>query len=143
MLQRGRKSLEAVRVLPGERPSPPSSLSERESDVWRRVINSLPADYFNAAELYLLMAYCHQWAIYERVSAQLKLAEDAGTDGEGEVDGRLLSVLCEQQDRALKAFTMLATKMRLTQQSRYETKSAAVAQRRGGEKPWRRAASDE
>lgn len=132
MLQRGRKSSESlsvVRVAPHERVPPPDRLGDDESAIWREIVSSKPADWFGPDNLPLFEHYCSMAAESRRVARKLR-----------EVSPECL----EDYDRLINLQTKiggqlasLATKMRLTQQSRYGARAAATASDRATpKKPW-------
>ena len=136
MEQRGRDSLENLTVittLPGQRPQPPDTMIRPEADIWRAVVATKPADWFDAGSLPLLADYCTACVQQEKV--RLALNTECKTTEE-------LDRLSKTLDRLAKLKTTLATKMRLSQQSRYRADAADVAAKRGGStptKPWERA----
>jgi hypothetical protein len=133
MDQRGRKSLENLTViatLPGQRPEPPGPLSDEEAAVWRAVVATKPSDWFLPDTWPLLADYCTACVQQEGVRRLLNTEE---CDKEKTL--RLLDMLG-------KLKMALATKMRLSQQSRYRADAADAAQRRAGaspNKPWEKA----
>lgn len=132
MQQRGRKSSESfsvVRVAPSERVQAPERLSEPERVIWREIVSSKPADWFGADNLPLLEHYCSMVCESQRVAAQLRqVGPECLTDYD-----KLISL----QTKIGGQLASLATKMRLTQQSRYGARAAATASDRTVQKkPW-------
>lgn len=138
METRGRKSLaelSVVAVTPGARPEPPADLTAAEATYWRDVAATKPADWWKADTHILLKAYCRAAAQHDQISATIagisprRLKTDKGWAK-------------YERMRKLQATTSgelstLATKMRLTQQSRYTEKSAATADRKATSgRPW-------
>jgi hypothetical protein len=132
MQQRGRKSsdsLSVVRVAPTERVSPPERLAPSEAAIWREIVSSKPADWFGSDNLPLLEHYCTMVAESQRVASQLRLVSPECLDDYE----RLISL----QTKIGGQLASLATKMRLTQQSRYGARAAATASdRTPTRKPW-------
>ena len=132
MLQRGRKSsegLSVVRVAPHERAAPPDRLGGEESTIWREIVASKPADWFGPDNLPLLEHYCTSVAESRRVARKLR---EVGPECLDDYD-RLINL----QARVGGQLQGLATKMRLTQQSRYGARGAATASDRSApKKPW-------
>lgn len=139
MAQRGRKSaasLAVVTSLPGQRHEPPGELTDDQAAIWRSVVATKPTDWFGEDTHPLLSAYCRHI-----VAAQV-LAEAIDTfnpawlaDEEGlKRYDRLLAM----RERETRATTALARSMRLTQQSRYDHKTANTAANgsSGARKPW-------
>lgn len=141
METRGRKSSAALNVVPlvtgAERPPPPADLTEVEAEEWRAIVGRMPDRWFTRETHGLLAAYCRHWS-NARLLAE-RLGEFQGVwlrSGDGlERFDRLSRVY----DREVRAMSSLATRMRLTQQSRIEATTAATAARNagvGGPKPW-------
>lgn len=145
MLQRGRKSGDAlalVTVLPGARAEPPAELTPEQAEEWRAVVATKPAEWFNRDSQALLVDYCRHVIIARTIAARIDrfTSDDLDADQALERYDRLTRML----ERHTRAVTTLATKMRLTQQSRYDAKSSNTASRRAGgpSKPWEAGAGD-
>src|SRR5574340_649979 len=139
---RGRKStaeLSIIRPAVGLLPEPPEGMSARQSELWRGVVATKPAGWWDAGSLPLLIAYVRAVEHYDAIAAELAtfdrawLAED---DGLKRFD-RLTVIF----DRLAKLIAKLATQMRLSQRSRYDVLKAATAARHAteGTRPWQRA----
>lgn len=147
MRQRGRKSAAAeevgLTVIDGAfagtpRPDPPKELAEAAAVIWRQVIRDEPAGFFSTTVTQgLLTDYCTRRVSVEIVNAEIAkfkpewLKEDDGL--------RRYHLLLRMRDMEMGAATMLATKLRLTNQSRYHRHTAgsegAKAKPRGP-MPW-------
>jgi hypothetical protein len=137
MARKSAAALSVVRALPQERrPEPPEELTAEQAEEWRAIVSRLPVEWFQREGHALLAQYCRHVVRARQVAATL--------DGLTELDLRLpenLAVfdkLSQIADREGRAMTSLATKMRLTQQSRYQ---AQKAERRANSptatsKPW-------
>jgi hypothetical protein len=138
----GRKSaasLSIVSVLGNERPAPPDELTEAEAEEWRAIAGRMPPDWFTRENHPLLAEYCRHIVragdlakditAFKRFPPEVRLT----TDGIQRYD-----MLLRMADRERAAMVNLATKMRLTQQSRYRADKAAPAAERGKtvSKPW-------
>ena len=136
---RGRKSAESLTVVTEAipvRPDPPDSLTRRQAEVWRAVVATKPADWFTADSQPLLVAYCKAVENHERISTEIEKANKAKLSGEKLKEYEKLIVLQEKQARLMAT---LATKMRLTQMSRYRAETADTAHRRAAKqakRPW-------
>lgn len=133
---RGRQSAAALSVISGggietiRRAEPADELTEEEAEVWRLVVNRLPADWFPAETLPMLSQYCRHTVASRRV-AQLIERMQSDTDGFSIKDyDRLLKM----QERESRCLASLATKMRISQQTTYDKsrKKGSV----GPKKPW-------
>lgn len=140
MAARGRKSAASLSVVAGNfgsRPDPASDLTPEQAEIWRETVSSEAADFFGSAALRSMLAdYCRH-----RVSAKvvseiidtfkpewLKAAEGA----------KRYYGLLKMRESETRAAASLATKLRLTNQSRYTPQAAATASRNSakGYKPW-------
>lgn len=126
--------LKAVAVQ--QRMAPPGELSELEASVWNSVVNTKPADWFQDDTRQLLIAYCKHAStamVLDQAIADFDVKWLA--DDEGMNRYKSLTDMREKQTRAINA---LSRSMRMTQQARYDTQKAAVANRKesGAKKPW-------
>jgi hypothetical protein len=123
--------------LPGQkRPEPPEELTPEEAIEWRAVVDRLPADWFPRESHQLLVQYCRH-VVKARVIAGLIAdfePEWAATD-EGLHRFDKLTGMAEREGRAISS---LATRMRLSQQSRYADRVAhgKSASPNASRKPW-------
>lgn len=134
MKQRGRPSASALEIITTEidrveRQKAPHDLTDEETEAWVSIVNSEPAEWFTPATAHLLSQYCRH-AIHARRIAEL--LERACSDPELKVVDydRLLNM----QKRESAIMAVLATKMRLSQQSitNHRGNKKAGAKR----KPW-------
>lgn len=139
---RGRKSSSEQNVTViegtfGTRISPPEGISDEEKQIWNETVASEPTDYFDsAAKKALLKDYCRHRATAENVSGiiysfqaeWLKTAEGA----------RRYRELTKIRDVECRAAADKATKLRMTNQSRYTPQGAAGAAKRAAKTtfPW-------
>ena len=139
MKQAGRKSgasLATVTALPVRLLAAPDDLSAEQAEVWGQVVATKPSDWWDAGSVPLLAAYCRAVVESRKVSA---LVESMSADMLLLDDGLSRYKELRKIQAALSGeMTSLATKMRLTQQSRYNAKNSDTAARRGGgpAKPW-------
>lgn len=139
MQQPGRKSAASLSVVAGSidgRPIPPEGLTEAQSQVWRRTVAAEAADTFKTAALQQLLAeYCRHVASAAVLAAMIEEVERNPASLEHLKD---YDKLLAMRDRETKAVASKATKLRLTNQSRYQPSTAAVkASNTGSErKPW-------
>ena len=137
---RGRKSSASLAVIAGGvetivRQKPPAELTDEERTQWLNVVNAMPADWFTPETGPLLTQYCRH-AVMARRIAQMIQAEVQGVDCDGnpiEFSLRDFNRLSQMQDRESRALSMLATKMRLSQQSTYDKSKKKGKQ---GPRPW-------
>ena len=138
MAQRGRRSAASLSVVGGSidgRPSPPDDLNERQQEVWRRTVANEASDCFKTAALQqLLKEYCRHVVTAAKLAEMIEAIEarDEMPADLSDYDG-----LLRMRDRETKAIASKATKLRLTNQSRYTPGAAATASKTAGErKPW-------
>lgn len=142
MGQRGRKSSAAAEVSVvsgnfGKRPEPPAELSDAEAAIWRETVASEAADFFGTAALRgMLSDYCRHRASADKVSEVINVFRAEwlkNADGAKRYHG-----LLKMRDLETRAAADKATKLRLTNQSRYTPQAASTASRgtAKGMKPW-------
>jgi phage terminase small subunit len=143
MAARGRRSASSLTVVPQitpSRPEPPAELSAAAAEEWRAVVARMPADWFTREVQPLLAAFCQHSVRARDLGQQLDaLGAGALADEEGI---RLYDRLAKMADRESRAMGLLATKLRLTHQSRYTPQRAGTAARNAGSgrRPWEFAA---
>lgn len=141
MKQRGRRSAAAQSVVIaggfGTRPEPPLDLTARQGEIWREIVSSEDPNFFNTGALRgLLAAYCRHREAYEGISAIINSFDPQWLKAnEG---AKRYKDLLKMRDLETRGATSLATKLRLTNQSRYNEKTSATAARNAakGPKPW-------
>lgn len=139
----GRKSAAALSIVAGSidgRPHAPADLTEFQSDVWERTVANEAADTFRTAALQqLLKEYCRHVETASRLSVQVDLATDPSCNAPLTMNE--LDALLRMRDRETKALADKATKLRLTNQSRYTPGAAGTAAKKGAaeRKPWQAA----
>src|SRR5690349_15437450 len=127
MAQRGRKSaaslsLGVVTGLPGQRPQPPDELTDEQADLWRAVVTTKPADWFQPDTHPLLSQYVRHVTAARVLATQIDGMDPAClADQEHLQRYEKLLAMRERESRAINA---LARGMRLTQQSRYDAAKA-------------------
>ncbi len=137
MQQRGRKSAASLAIVAGSidgRPRAPEDLTDCQREVWDRTVSNEAADVFRTATLQqLLKEYCRHVASAEKLAGMIEAMEAVPINDLGDYD-RLLKM----RDRETKALADKATKLRLTNQSRYTPQAAATAAKNAQteRKPW-------
>lgn len=131
----GRKSSAALSIVSSidGRPRAPEGLTEFQANVWDRTVANEAADTFKTAALQqLLTEYCRHVEMADWLETQIQ----AGREGKCELDE--IVKLVRTRDCETKALADKATKLRLTNQSRYTPQAAATAAKKGGGelKPW-------
>lgn len=141
MKGRGRQSLaDSATVVTGafgKRPDPPDGLTERQCDIWREIVASEDPNFFDSAALRALLAdYCRHRESAEKLAVVLNQFKTEWLN-----NPKALSqyrTLVRTRDIETRATVTMATKLRLTNQSRYVPHAAATAARRAlkGPRPW-------
>jgi hypothetical protein len=125
MLQRGRKSvgaLVAVTQPEGRRLVAPKGLRAAEKRVWQQVVDGCPSDWFASEQTELLVGYCRHVVNASVISKAVNrmttkaLLED--------LIARRYNRLLGMLNRETKTIQMIATKLRLTNQSRLDPLAA-------------------
>ena len=138
-MARGRKSVAALSIVAAgldRRPPAPAELSAAQKVVWDRTVSDEAMEVFKTAALQqLLKDYCRHVATADFLSRQI---DAVGVKCLREWDElRRLNRLLSMRDRETKAIADKATKLRLTNQSRYTPRAAStVAQSAGIPRPW-------
>lgn len=101
-------------------PAAPRGMPARQRALWRDLCRSKPVTWWDATALHLLAALVGHVASLEKLQAQVSKLDDLST---AEALARF-EVLARLRDRESKQAAMLATRLRLTAQSRYEPRRA-------------------
>jgi hypothetical protein len=99
-----------LEIIP--RPDAPYELDDEQSDIWRSIVNSMPADHFQPANFHLLAKLCKHIATGRRMD-QLVESETR----KRKIDDGKLARLQKMRHIETTAIVMLSRSMRLTQQS--------------------------
>ena len=98
--------------------------------MWRETVGARSADYFGEDAAPLLEEYCRVVVMCRLLAVQIEAAISGGESGE-------LKALLDMRDKESRRLTSIATKLRITNQSRYTPDKAAVKARKGsGGKVW-------
>ena len=127
--------MSVISGLPGQRLTPPQRLAIEAAAIWREVVAAKPHDWFSSDSAHLLEAYCHAVVSHRFISigvADFDTSKMAAPTGVA-----LYDQLTRMQERQARVMASLATKLRLTQQSRYTPSAAATAAKTvRGARPW-------
>jgi hypothetical protein len=121
---RGKKPGAALGVLSSitaiNRPVPPGCLTTEQANTWRSVVDRLPADWFPRESHAILEQYCRHVDAGRRIASLIEhlLSNNDDLDYLITEFDRLLRM----QERESRAMSSLATRMRITQQSRLNYK---------------------
>ena len=139
MGRRGPKAKHEINPSRGVTPLPPAGLTDAQAAMWRRVLDSEPSHFFDSeARLHLLRLYVEH-ATTRAALQDLINKTDVETiaDPEG---AAVFERMLRRRDAESKLLISLATRMRLTNQSRYAPHVAEAAARNdlgaGRKRPW-------
>ena len=122
-MPRGRKSAASpsvVPLVPGQgRPEPPASLDPLEKQIWRDVVDALPAHWLDLAGQIILRRLVAQAAISERREARLRLMRAREEDGGEDADA-----LAALHGVSAKTVAYLLGQLRATPRSRIVSRAA-------------------
>ena len=134
-----KKSAASLSVVPigtaVHRLSAPPSMLKEEVAVWDGVVQTKPADWFQADSAPILAEYCRAVVMADRLAYMI----EAALMGDNE-DGPSLKDLLKMRDAESRRVVTCGTKLRLTQQSRYTPMASATADKSAGKakSPWAR-----
>ena len=113
--------------------SAPKSLNSRQKEIWREIVNAKPATWFDPCNSPLLYGYVQSISSHESLALRSDAIEATLEDGDLKLLNKVHAMI-ERQARLIQSF---ATKLRLTQQSRYTAATAAVMSgKASGNRPW-------
>jgi hypothetical protein len=137
----GRKSTAALSIVAGTqidgRPAAPKDLTPFQQEVWERTVANEAADVFKTAALQqLLKEYCRHVSSAALLTEKIDSFDSQWLDTDEGLDR--YTKLVRTRDCETKALADKATKLRLTNQSRYTPGAAGTAAKKGAteRKPW-------
>lgn len=126
-------ALSVVAIGTGKRLAVPDDLTEPQARLWSRMVDSKPADWLTEDTLPLLKEYVRSSTMCDALELQVQVAIAAGESGD-------VKAFLKMRDVESRRLTTIATKLRLTPQSRYTPQAAATANKKQSEvKPWQAA----
>jgi hypothetical protein len=120
-------------LIPGQRPAAPAELSGPQQAQWDSIVARLPAGWITDENAPLLKELCRH------ISFADDLAHDIEHQRASEKPNqRTLLALLRAHGHQTQRLASLATKLRLTQFSRYtrDAEGAAIGARNAGKHPW-------
>src|SRR6185503_11312910 len=137
---RGKKSaaqISAVVTL-AVRPGPVPGMTKKQAAIWRKVVATKPVDWFAPDSFALLVCYCRACETADLLQDKIDTFELGALDDRQGL--ARYEKLLKMRSLQVANIGSLATKMRLSQQSRYQAKTAEAADRRANTgKLWERA----
>jgi hypothetical protein len=131
-------------IVPGERQPPPPELTSEEQRIWVDISASMPWDWFTADVRPLLTELCRHVVYARFLAAEIdavrqRLGEVERWGGEYDKWRAELSKLMRAHALQSERISQLATKLRMTNQSRYQARGGEQNRRTVSgavEKPW-------
>ncbi len=120
-----RKSAASLAVVPDpvelDRRLPlPEELTPEEAQIWQSIVATKPSDWFQQDSAALLVAYCRHITTSRFLDEQITAIEGRGPlRTPDELD--FYKTLIDKREKQSRVLASLATKMRLSQQARYDT----------------------
>ncbi len=130
MDQRGRTSLSAAEtsnIHSIARQEAPDTLTDRQKEIWNRIVQSVKPEWFGSETIDLLVAYCGHVSMHEQLCAELN---ELGPGSDTRRD------LLKDRERESRAMAMLATKMRISQQATIDPETRKNKGSSKASKPW-------
>jgi|SRR6185369_5504318 len=125
--------------LSGRRPDPPPELTPEQAEIWRKTVADQPADLFKTYATHeLLKNFCCHCEMADKINRQINTFQG---DWMRSKDGRdwLRDVLKLRMNET-RQMSLIATRLRMTNQSRYTPQAAATAARNSATvRPWEEA----
>ena len=141
MRQRGRVSVASKVVQPDfgpKRPDPPPDMPARQQEIWRETCAAEPAEFFTPGAVAGMLAdYCAHREVAEKLSEMINAFEDEWM-ATREGLARYHSLL-KMRELETRGAAHLATKLRLTNQSRFRPDRAeamGAKSAKNGPMPW-------
>jgi len=124
MAKRGRTSAASLTIASKssliervQRPDAPYELTDDQAEVWHRVANDLPADWFTPKNYDLLTLHCRHVIEARRIASLIEQEMKAK-----QLDVKIYNALLKMQERESRAIMATMTQMRTTHQSLYDKK---------------------
>src|SRR5258707_14914653 len=129
MAKRGRTSIEALMVTDSglaaaiPRPDAPYDVTDEEAEVWRTVVNAMPAEHFIPANFHVLTQLCRHVVEARRNAHVIKTYRKRKTD---DFNYKVYGELQKAQIAETQIIVRLSTTLRLTQQSTFSQKAVRL-----------------
>lgn len=143
MKQRGRKTKESLEGVAGtslRRPDPPKDLNKRQKEIWLDVVSTEPLEFFSSyATCELLRDFvCHRETI-ENLTRMIERLDLGALTTAAALEP--FEKLLNMRGQETRHSALVATRLRLTNQSRYTPRVAGTKARLSAKtRPWEEAA---
>ena len=120
-----------VTPLVQRRIAPPEFLTDPQRVLWLQIVDTKPVEWFGLDSAPVLVEYVRAVDMCNALELQVRKALEAG-------EPDWIEKILKLRDKEARRAADLATKLRLTQQSRYTPQAAATASKRSAHasKPW-------
>ena len=122
-----------------KRPDPPDDLTEAQASIWRKIVSGEPPNFFASQTTRDLLKHlcCHG----DTIDQITKTINSFRTEWLRSTEGaKMYEKYLGMRSNETRAFSLIATRLRLTNQSRYTPKAAATAERNAMKvRPWEEA----
>ena len=114
---------------------PPEDFLPEHQAIWHSITATKPADWFQADCYSILEAYCRHIVSARTIDEKIDQMEQNGFEDAEQF--LLYEKLLNMREKQTRTLTSVATKLRLTPQSRYDDRTAATAaQKKNRGKLW-------
>lgn len=108
-----------VALVPRARPEPPAELTDEQRQVWQDTLSMLPPEWVQREALPVLAAFVRHVTAARRIATLIDTFDEVGPDRVRDYDRLLRAQALESA-----TITSIATRLRLTPQSRYTPQRA-------------------
>lgn len=108
--------LTVINPIPRMRPNPLKGMSKAARNIWLRIVQDYPPDYFSRSQYGLLRAYCEAEAFQKMACAEIR---KMGQCIENKLTGGVKrNPMCSERDSCAQVMASLATKLKLNDKSK-------------------------
>jgi len=122
-----------------KRPDAPEELTAAQAAIWRKIVASEPPDFFSSQTTRDMLKdlVCHRDAIDQLAKTINAFRTEWLRNDEG---SKMYNRYLRMRGDETRHFSLIATRLRLTNQSRYTPRAAATAERNAAKvRPWEEA----
>ena len=118
------KLVQPAAMVPLMKPQPPEDMSREAAEEWKKICRSLPHDWFTEEMWPVLASHCQNIVTLKKITAELNKVND--------LQGRAFMNLSRLQMQYADLVSRIATKLRLTPQSRHAASDSKRANKEAG-----------
>ena len=105
------KLVQPAAMVPLMKPQPPEDMSREAAEEWKKICRNLPHDWLTEEMWPVLASHCQNIVTLKKITAELNKVND--------IQGRAFMNLSRLQMQYADLVSRIATKLRLTPQSRH------------------------